>query len=402
MKVVHLITADRGGAAKAALRLNEALNESGVVSNVVTMADVLKGMGYGRRIIRRGKSEVFKRFPVHQKRRRRYFNDDLDGVMCHTLAAVRDADIIHLHWVAEGMLSLSSLKRLIAAGKPVVWTLHDMHPFTGGCHYDDECGRYRTVCGACPAIESKKERDFSSWNQAEKIKILKDSRVTVVGCSSWIADCAGESAAMRKLKRCVIPNAIDTAVYKPVDRRTALTALKLERFGDKKIILFGAIDSTSDDRKGYAYLKQALARLDASKYACLVFGGSVRGETDMEIYSMGFLQDDLSLSLLYSCADVFVAPSIQENLANTVLEALACGTPVAAFRIGGMPDMITHRRNGYLARAFEADDLANGIEFCCENPQTGINARADVLKQFTYKQIADRYKSLYEEILGSM
>lgn len=398
MNVVHLITSDIGGAAKAAFRLNEALNANGIISKVITMSDALKNKKYSERVIQRIKMGVFARVPVSKKRRYYYFNDDLNGVFLDTITDIKDADIIHLHWVTDGMLSLTSMKRLFALKKPIVWTLHDMHPFTGGCHYDYQCGKYKSICGNCPAIQSKRNRDFSTWNQAQKRKILKDGNIRIVGCSRWIANCARESTVMKELTCSVIPNGINTDIYTVINRMTALEALKLGRFHNKKIILFGAMDSTSDDRKGYVYLKKALISLDPQKYICLIFGGNLQEEMPLETYSVGFLRDDISLALLYSCADVFVAPSIQENLANTVLESLACGTPVVAFDIGGMPDMIDHKKNGYLAKAYDVDDLARGIGCCCENEKLGVAARNKILEDFTYGKVAEQYGRLYEEM----
>jgi glycosyltransferase involved in cell wall biosynthesis len=229
--------------------------------------------------------------------------------------------------------------------------------------------------------------------------------LSLVAPSRWIGDCASRSALFKDVPIEVIPNGLDLQSFKPVNRKIAREMLNLPQ--KTKLILFGA-KSTDDPRKGFGLLAQALLHLDnnlANKCELLMFGAGEESSlpgSALQARYLGYLHDEVSLAMLYAAVDVFVAPSIQENLANTVMEALACGTPCVAFNIGGMPDMVEHLRNGYLARPFDALDLASGIEYILNYPDSielSINARNKVVREFDSKLVAQKYIQLYEDIL---
>lgn len=365
MKVVHLVTVKEGGAGRAAVRISDALCKWGVDSTVLTIRDIeLFNQGSMNRIKRKIQFTSADR-KTKNYAPKSYFNYDLKGLDFTAVPQIQQADIVHLHWIADGMASNHTVERLGVLNKPIVWTLHDMHPFTGGCHYDELCGRYTDHCGRCPLLSSEDEQDITYVNIMQKASSVSKLNLTVVGCSHWITNCAKESTVFKNHKCITIPNIIDRSVYYPIDKYIARQALGIPDDG-KKIILFGAMSSTSDKRKGFFYLKEALKLMDKSQYRCCVFGGNADNETDMEMISLGTLSDDVSLRLAYSAADVFVAPSLQENLANTVMESLACGTPVAAFRIGGMPDMIIDGVNGYMAELGDIQALSESIVRCAK------------------------------------
>jgi glycosyltransferase involved in cell wall biosynthesis len=319
--------------------------------------------------------------------------------------AAFEPDLVHLLWVNSGFMKIETLKRF---KKPVVWTLHDMWPFTGGCHYDDGCGEFRHSCGNCPVLHSEREQDISRQVWERKRRSWREVPITVVVTSHWMAAMAKASSLFRDRRIEVIPNGIDTDKYKPLDKHWARLACGLPH--DKYLILFSAFTATSDKRKGNHLLVPALQKLAlegwAEKAELLVIGASAPQnppDLGMKVHFMGHLQDEISQVLLYSAADVTVAPSVQENLSNTVMESLACGTPVVAFNIGGMPDMIDHRGSGYLAEPYEIDDLANGIKWVLED-----NARRDLLcrharettvERYALKAVANRYRALYSDIL---
>ncbi|MBU7008193.1 glycosyltransferase involved in cell wall biosynthesis [Peptococcaceae bacterium DYL19] len=293
--------------------------------------------------------------------------------------------------------------------RPIIWTLHDSWAFTGGCHLPFDCVRYRDGCKKCPILNSSKEKDISSRVMERKQRAWKSINLTIVTPSKWLGECARSSMLFKNNRIETIPNGIDTGVFKPIGREVAREILSLPL--DKKLLLFGAVNSTRDPNKGFQFLQQALQKMNSSGWGdiaqALVFGGlepANRLEIGLKTTFLGRLQDDISLALLYSAADVFVAPSIQENLPNTVMEALACGTPCVAFNIGGMPDMIEHQRNGYLARPFEADDLARGIAWALEDNSRrealSHRAREKVEQEFDIKLIAGKYHELYREILS--
>lgn len=316
-------------------------------------------------------------------------------------------DIVHLHWICGGFLPIPEIQKIL---KPIIWTFHDMWPMTGGCHYTGDCEKYQCHCGACPFLGSQSNNDLSAWVWKRKMRYWKDLDLTIVTPSNWLAQCAKKSALFHKQSIEVIPNCLNTSQFAPVDKTIARTRLSLPL--NKNLILFGAINATTDKRKGFSLLKESLKNLsddcDYRNTDIVLFGNldeAEKCEIKMEIHSLGRIPDDATLSFVYSAADVFIAPSLQENLSNTVMESLACGTPVVAFNIGGMPDMIDHKRNGYLAKPFECQDLAEGIVWVLEDDekclQLSESARKKVLENYESTNIAHRYLNLYEKIAGN-
>jgi glycosyltransferase involved in cell wall biosynthesis len=314
-------------------------------------------------------------------------------------------DVVNLHWCNDSYLQIESLRKI---RQPIVWTLHDMWAFTGGCHYDQECGKYASACGSCPQLGSNRNWDLSRWVWHRKAAAWKGLNLTVVALCDWMAKCAQESSLFRNVPVKVIPNGIDTSTYRPIDKTSARKMLQLPE--DKKLVLFGALKATSDSRKGFHLLQPALQELRQSawqdKLELVVFGSAQPDnlvDFGFPAHYLGSFKDDISLSIIYSAADVFVAPSTQENLANTVMESVACGTPCVTFKIGGMPDMIEHEKSGYLAIPFQSNDLAKGISWVLENPERHQKlcefSRAKSKMEFDQSVQAYRYAQLFNELL---
>jgi glycosyltransferase involved in cell wall biosynthesis len=315
-------------------------------------------------------------------------------------------DLINLHWVSAGYLKIETIAKF---KQPLVWTLHDMWSFTGGCHYNQSCNKFTAACGACPLLGSDKEEDLSRQIWQRKHKAWQDLNLTVVTPSQWLGENAQASSLFGDRRVEVIPYGLDTETYRPIEQKTARALLKLPQ--DKQLLLFLSLNATSDKRKGFHLLQPALQQLKQSDWQSkleLMVVGASKPEKPLELgfkgHYLGTLQDDLTLALAYSAADVFVAPSLQDNLPNTVLEAIACGTPCVAFDIGGMPDMIEHKQNGYLAQPLAIDDLARGISWTIEDPlrrqQLSQRARTKAEQEFALKIQAQRYQALYQEILA--
>lgn len=319
--------------------------------------------------------------------------------------AEMNPDIVHLFWLNAGFFRIETLKNI---RQPIVWTLHDMWPLTGGCHYDEECGRFQTSCGNCPQLNSEKERDLSRRVWARKKESWREANMVVVATSQWLAQMARSSSLLGARRIEVIPNGIDVDVYKPIDKATARAAYNLPK--EKCLILFSAFGAISDKRKGNHFLMEALkGLLNTSlrdRIELVLVGASEPAQIPdfgFKVHYMGQLKDEVSQVLLYSAADVVVAPSVQENLSNTVMESLACGTPVVAFNIGGMPDMIEHRRNGYLAAPFDVGDLAEGMAWVLademRHEELSANARKTVVERYSLPIVAERYQQLYKSLL---
>ena len=312
-------------------------------------------------------------------------------------------DLLHLHWLGAGFLRVETLGRF---DKPLIWTLHDSWAFTGGCHVPYDCTRYRHNCGECPILGSRRSNDLSRWTWKRKARAWRNLNLTVVAPSRWLADCARESSLFRNVRVEVIPNGLDIDAFRPADREQSRASLGLPQ--DRKIILFGAVHGSSDPNKGFQLLTQALQLLaaDRSDAMAVVFGSDDFPELPdlpMPLVSLGTIHDDSVLAALYSAADVFVLPSMLENLPNTVLEAMACGTPCVAFRQGGVPDLIDHQECGYLAQPYDTGELARGIAWVLEDrrrhAELARRARQKVVADFDLHGVAARYRALYHELL---
>lgn len=401
-----------GGAARAAYRLHQGLQNIAVDSQMLVQnkqsddytviapeRKVSKGIGKLKPTL---DSLPLQLYP--QRDRSTYSVQWLPDNLAAQVAQL-NPDIINLHWINAGYMQIETLAKF---KKPIIWTLHDMWAFTGGCHYNKDCTNYTESCGACPQLYSNKEKDLSNWVWRRKAKAWKDLNLTIVTPSHWLADYARKSSLFQNLRIEVIANGLDAQVYKPIDQKIARNLLNLPL--DRKLVLFGAIKSTSDRRKGFHLLEPALRKLSEDKnhkndVELVIFGASPPSEVPnlgLPIHYLGRLNDDIALALLYSAVDVFIAPSVQDNLPNTVMESLACGTPCIAFDIGGMSDMIEHQQNGYLAKHFDIDDLVRGITWVLEDEERlrwlGGNGRKKVEQKFTLEIQAHNYLYIYENL----
>jgi glycosyltransferase involved in cell wall biosynthesis len=287
--------------------------------------------------------------------------------------------------------------------------LHDIWAFTGGCNYSSGCDQYIKFCGACPQLGSQKESDISQWVWQRKAKAWKNINLTIVTPSRWLAECARKSSLFHNLRIEVIANGLDDQVYKPIDQTMARKLLNLPL--DKKLVLFGAMNSTSNRRKGFHLLEPALRKLSQDKsqenIELVIFGASQPANIPnfgLKTHYLGRLYDDISLALVYSAADVMTVPSIQEAFGQTASESLACGTPVVAFDITGLKDIVAHQQNGYLAKPFDVDDLAKGIAWVLEDKHRWLSlsqrSREKVEQEFTLQAQAQKYISLYRSLLA--
>ncbi len=414
MRVLHLGSTDiRGGAARGAFWLHQALRARGIDSLMLV----------GRKYSDEGHvTELNGAFaPISERIRdmldplplRRYKKTDdsfwtLGWIPRRISHAVKtlSPDVIHLHWVGAGFLPIDAFR---AFNLPIVWTLRDMWGFTGGCHYSAGCGRYEIACGACPQLRSQDEDDLSRRTARHKQHAWQNLPMTLVPISNWLADCARKSTILRDHRIEVIPNGIDVSRFRPMAREEACAAWDLPT--DKRYILFGAIGALNDERKGYRQFADA-ARILArdcwsTRAEILVFGDFPEGGThDLALPArfVGHINDDRRLAQLYAAGDVMVAPSLQEAFGKTLVEAMACGTPVVAFDGTGPADIVLHRETGYLANPFDPEDLAAGIAWCLTAPAhtraLGSAARGRAETCFDIQVVADRYRNLYHRVLS--
>jgi glycosyltransferase involved in cell wall biosynthesis len=305
--------------------------------------------------------------------------------------------VLHFHWVAKSTLDL----RHVPPSTPIIWTLHDAWMFTGGCHYTQDCVRYQESCGKCPQLGSQLATDLSQISWDFKKRTIAAMNLIVVTPSNWLASQARQSLMLKGKEVVVIPNGIDTKIFSPRERLQSCLTLDLDP--SLPVILFGA-QSVNDRRKGTDLLIDALELLDF-KCTALTFGTgilpSIKNDL-VQVRNLGPITDENQLPILYSAADVFVCPSREDNLPNTVMEAMSCGTPVVAFDSHGLPDLVDHKKNGYLCRPFDSQELAQGITEILKGLSSydlGNVARAKVQEIYDLEVVSRQYKKLYERII---
>ncbi|WP_439182155.1 glycosyltransferase family 4 protein [Carboxylicivirga taeanensis] len=419
MKILQINKTDAGGgAAVAANRLNRALRNNGIESKLLVqdlrrneegVYAVGSGFGYRQKAFARFAWERLTFLPYERNASVRFaFSPANTGIDISQHPLVQEADIIHLHWVNQGFLSIETLGKLLACGKPVVWTQHDMWSFTGGCHYAGTCLEFLEFCSYCPFLKKPGKKDLSARQFAQKRRIYNEAPLTIVTCSKWLRTLSQESKLLRRKDFYNIPNPIDTSFYTPRNQQEARERLKLPQ--DKKLLLFGAAN-VDDPRKGMRYFIEALNILAENfpvvkEDAELVVFGKMNAETvklfPFKTHSFKFVSNPDTLVDLYSAADSYILPSLQDNLPNTVMESLACGTPIIGFSIGGVPEMVTHQESGYLAEVKNALSLATGIYetlFVNKLDQYRLKARQKAVECYSEEVVAEKYLKVYKSLL---
>ena len=413
MRVLIVNTSDRsGGAAVAANRLMMALNNHGVKVKMLVRDKISDSLT----IVALPKSPLlhwnflWERFVIYCRlhfSRKHLFEIDLanTGSDITRLPEFQEADVIHLHWINQGMLSLGTIRKILRSGKPVVWTMHDIWPATGLCHVTLGCRYFTSVCHQCrllPGGGSDNDLSTSVWRKKERM--LDGESIFFVACSRWLAGEAKASGLLKGQKITSIPNPIDTHVYKPGDRMEARRRLGLKE--DRQYILF-ASQRVTNENKGMDYLIEACRQLhDLPQVTVLILGGhaeEVTPQLSLDAVPLGYVNDERRIVEIYQAADVFVLPSLSENLPNTIMEAMACGLPCVGFRVGGIPEEIDHKRNGYVAEYRNACDLANGIRWVLTSAKSDELSRDCVRKvtqNYSQQSVALRYIDVYEQAMA--
>ncbi|HEY3897840.1 MAG TPA: glycosyltransferase [Chthoniobacter sp.] len=415
MHVVHLSYSDvSGGAALAAYRLHRAFPDYGVQSTMLVGsrrsedANVIefRALHWAPRSLNR------LLFRAARRMQRRFLRPENGTFMTHDwtyLGAqierqLPPADIYHLHWTAD-MLDFEMLPRL-AVRAPVVWTFHDMNAFTGGCHYTQGCERFMAECGACPLIPSQDPEDATYRVIQRKVDALSkvpESRLTVVAPSRWMARETRRSRTFARFHVELIPNGIDVQAFRPM-ARTELRA-KYGLAVEDRVILFVA-DMLDDRRKGMHELDQAIARIAHLPHLKILTLGETGGERmPGPMYRhLGRVNSPEKICEAYNLADIFVIPTLQDNFPNTVLEALASGTPIVGFATGGVADAIEHGRSGLLAPTGDVAGLAAQVERALMDEslrvEMGKAARARAIECYSHERQANTYAALYRRMLS--
>ena len=409
MRILIVNTSERtGGAAVAANRLMKALNNNGAKAKM---------------LVRDKETETLTVVPLpHSPRLRWHFLWERLVIFCRLhfsrqhlfevdianagyditkLPEFQEADVIHLHWVNQGMLSLKGIQKILQSGKPVVWTMHDIWPATALCHVTLGCQHFTSQCGNCRLLPGGgSSHDYSTTIWQRKQRMLADENIYFVACSHWLESEAKRSALLKGQKITSIPNPIDTRIYKRGNKQEARQRLGLPL--DKKLILF-ASQRVTNVNKGMDYLIEACRQLQISDAAVVILGGhaeEVVSQLSLEAYPLGYVNDEQRIVDVYHASDVFVLPSLSENLPNTIMEAMACGVPCVGFRVGGISEEIDHRRNGYVAEYRSAEDLARGIRWIlaeADYEELSKNAVQKVVQNYSQQSVALKYLDVYHQ-----
>lgn len=404
MKVIHIQT-HLPTSGNVAYRLHKAFLENGIESSMLSKTSDRSGEeniytlgGFVNKILDSIDQKITsKLLKIHKKYGS--FSYHLFGHNIAKLPFVKNVDFIYLHWINGNFLSLKNIRQLSKLNKPIIIFMHDMWTITGGCHYSFECDKYQTKCTSCQMFIKPKENDLSTRIFEKKLKLYSElTNLYFVAPSKWLYNCIKLSALTNKKPVFHIPNVIEHRFFKPFDKKIAKQILNIDP--DSTAICFGA-SSVDNPYKGWNYLVEALVKLKSEiadrKITVLVFGNgnydNLKSTLPFDINFVGRLNDDYSTILLYNAADIFLLPSLADNLPTTVMESLSCGTPVVGFNIGGIPDMIDHEKNGYLAEYKNTNELVKGINYCLDNDIKGY-----LLPEFEKKLLLEKHLSLFENI----
>jgi glycosyltransferase involved in cell wall biosynthesis len=418
IKVVHINTYDgNGGAGRACLRLNRALISQNIDSKIV----VHYKFGNNPDVATFNTNKIQKAYTAativaervlakrYLKPLRTPFSFTWFGRSVIHHPDVMQADIIHLHWVNHSFLNPTHLAEIAKLGKPVVWTFHDSNAFTGGCHVRYTCTNFQQECGNCPLLKNASAHDISHRIWLQKQEAYAALGFNVIAPSKWMLNSIKASGLLKDSDISNIPNTLETDIFKPLDKKAARELAGLP--ADKFIFLSGFMPSRKDLHKGTSYLLESLALLkerlgSAADHVELVVFGNRDAENMPEFpfktNFLGTINNDEKLAACYAAADAFLTPSLEDNLPYTVMESLACGTPVIAFTTGGIPDMVKHEYNGYLAQYRSSESFADGMEWIIKHPELqklNQQARQTVMESFSEEIIAKQHVAIYNKLL---
>lgn len=416
MKVLMVNTSERtGGAAVACHRLLDALNKQGIEATML-VRDKQTDNPYVialRKPLYMKLCFLYERFIIWATNlfsRKNLFTVSIanTGADITRLPAFKEADIIHLHWVNQGMLSLKGIRKILASGKPVVWTMHDMWPLTAICHHAQGCNRYQTACQACPYLRFPSKNDLSHRVFNQKMEVYAQGNLHMVAVSRWLSALVKQSTLLGGKAIHTINNALSLNDFQLIDKTEARKQLQLP---DKHLIAFGAA-RIDDPIKGFDYLLEAIQTLirrddfKQDELHLLLFGGikdaKRLAEVPVSYTYFGHIEEKEQLSALYSAADVTISASRYETFGQTLAEAQACGCLPVSFGNSGQTDIITHKVDGYLAKAYDTGDLANGIAWALREGKENLSPtdlRQRVVQRFAGEVIANQYIQLYQQLI---
>jgi len=418
MKILHINTYDTGGSAIAAIRLHKELLSQGYDSNFLFLYQSAytipnsfyfsipkkKKHNFFIRQLKKLQKTILNESSEANKNNAKLKNKPIEFEMFSfattdfditTQKIYQEADIVHLNWVS-GFMDHNFFKKNT---KPLVWTLHDMNPFTGGCHYSSGCEKYISECKNCPQLQNTINSDSSFENQNYKMQMLSGQQIIIVSPSEWLRGFATDSKLFRHCNTKHIANCIDFSIFRPLNKLHCREILNITN--NKKVLLFVS-DNYLNKRKGFDLLLEALTLIDDNEITLVAIGGQSMNLTVMKnIHFLGSVQDERLMSVAYSAADIFILPSREDNLPNVMLESLACGTPVISYNVGGMSEVIIDGFNGILVKDISSAALSEAIKdfiqdkFNFDSKEIREHARLE----FQSATQASKYVEVYQNIM---
>ncbi|MCR5420879.1 MAG: glycosyltransferase [Lachnospiraceae bacterium] len=406
IKVVHIGTTDEGGAYGAMVRISECLTLKGVDSSIL-LRNKRNDKSIGR-VVCTGYRRLISKIKNYLNLKLSFENVQTDYLGENILneKEIKEADVIFLHWT-NSFLSYKSIKNLAKLNKPIVYVMHDMWLMTGGCHIDNYCSGYKNACIDCPYAKNHYQKYLAMNSFLKKKEILKFINPVIVTPSKWLGGMANSSKITTQYRKYVINNPVDTEIfctYPDIEKMAIRKKYKIP--AENKLIIFSAFNATRSINKGFGYLKEALKKIDTDNYSLLICGDNKNDDITsigkVKVIYTGFINDRSLLAKIYSTADVVTVPSKQENYSGVALEALSCGTPVTAFDIGGMPEIISHKEDGYIAEFANTDQLCQGIIYCANNKKNMCKKARDIrIKKNKNEIIGEKYYNLLIKLINN-
>ncbi len=414
MKVLHISTSDRiGGAAIAAYRMNEAMNANRIESRMLVMNKTTSDSTISSIADYRRKSfkllyNLYYSLSFHLKKKILLPHNLFSFGYLHSyhlthLEEVRDADIIYIHWINNFFLGIRELEHLLLLGKPVIFFMHDMWLLTGGCHHAFSCSGFQLSCAKCPDIGRRSIDFIARYGLRKKKKIAAFDNMYIMSPSQWMNECVEKSVLFKDKERIIVPNMLNISRFSFVDKSVARQILGLPL--DKQLILFAADGGTANSYKGWHFLKNSLKQINERELGLVVLGNHLSLDEcsviPYPVYSLGRITDECALPLLYNAVDIYVTSSLVESFGQTIVEAQSCGTLVVGFNTGGIPDIIIHKKTGYLAELGSIEDLKEGICWAldnCDNEDLKVALRESVKSKFSYETVVEQHVNFWNKI----
>jgi glycosyltransferase involved in cell wall biosynthesis len=423
LRVAHISTSEHGGAGRAASRISGAINKIGHRSYLVTQdksgSSALSLSGDNNRLLADQKivRKFFGDFIQHKYLSRNrnvsvsntLFSSSYPAIQVDECAPVMSSDIINLHWITQ-MISPDAVRRLLDEGKKVVWTLHDQWPFTGGCHYTAGCSKFQEVCSPCPQLKLD-PWDVPAVLQCDKELCFSSPNLVVVCPSDWMADCARKSRVFRNNEIVTVRNPINHEIFSPLDSDDRFTMRSELGVGPTDLLVCFGATTGGEKRKGYGYLRNAATAVhrempSGSRLIVLTFGQNAEKIVELgpNHIDFGKLDSDAAIAMVLGVSDIVVIPSQEDNYPNVMVEAMACGTPVGGFAVGGIPELVVDGQNGVLFSApWSSESIAAGllrfVSMREEWPSLRAHARASVYPSHSLTAIGRRYEQVYKSLL---